>query len=138
MSAAAFFWRMVRSSSTTTVYKTVWEKRRGVFVSAAASGELEVRYRIGRWVEAPVGGLLCWDSLESAERFRTYNNRRFAIFEAKAKDPLPLPPVRALYPEWLDFAESVWIHHRDPYGRDGVSWPGGTLAFRRVKLVRQA
>ena len=114
-------------------YKTVWEKRRGVFVSAAASGELQVRYIPGQWAEAPVGGLLCWGSLESATKFRAY--RRF-VFEAEAEDPLPLPPVRVLHPEWRDFAEGVWLRHCDPCG-DNVGWPEGTIAFRRVKILRR-
>ena len=116
-------------------YKVVWEKRRGVFVSSTASDELEVRYRIGRWTEAPIGGLLCWDSLERATKFRIYN-RRFVTFEAKVEDPIPLPPIRAVCPDLLDCAEHIWLRHQDPYC-DNANWPSGTMAFRRVRLLKR-
>ena len=116
-------------------YKTVWEKHRGVFVSSTASDELEVRYRIGQWAEAPVGGLLCWGSLDAAVEFQAYLHGRFA-FEAEVEDPLPLPPIRALNPDWRECAEWIWLRHCDPYG-DNVRWPAGTVAFRRVKLLRR-
>jgi hypothetical protein len=108
----------------TTVYKVVQDEPDGRLTSITATDSLEVEYQPGRWVEAPIGGLLCFADYESAQQFRAGQ-----VWLADAEDPVPLPPRGMVWPT-EEQARMIWE------GRISgtMQWPEGTVAFRRVRL----
>jgi hypothetical protein len=111
----------------TEVYKVVCVEADGRLTSVATSGTLEVEYTPGRWVEAPVGGLLAFADYESAQRFGTGQ-----VWLADAEEPVPLPP-RGLACPTEERATLLW----EGRGSGALHWPWGTVAFRRIRLLRR-
>ena len=108
--------------------------QRRVYESPWVGKDLTVRYRMHRWATAPAGGLLCFGTFEEAYQWsRPFRNT--VIFEVKAEEQVPLPAVRLIYPEDLDGVRSLWDGSLEPIAWE--RWPEGTLAFRRVKPIRE-
>jgi hypothetical protein len=115
------------------VYKVV-AKRGQRLASSHAWGELEVAYKPGQWAEAPVGGLLAFDSFEAARAFalRQYPRRR-QVWEAEADEAVPLPAYCLIGPTSTARARAVWEQNK----RASARWPEGTVAYRRLRLLRR-
>jgi hypothetical protein len=112
------------------VYKVV-EVLNNDRISAVAAGELQVTYPPREWVEAPVGGLLAFRTLEQAREWARAREGG-EIWEADGESPVALPPRALAYPARVDQAVSIW----DGYPV-GVDWPSGTVAFERIRLLKR-
>jgi hypothetical protein len=110
------------------VYKVVHREPDGRLTSMATTGDLEVEYQPGHWVEAPVGGLLAFDDYEAAQRFWTAGQ----IWLADAEEHVTLPP-RGLACPTESRAQLLW-EGRTP---GALVWPYGTVAYRRLRLIRR-
>jgi len=102
------------------------------------------------WNEAPFGGFLVFGSLDDAERLISYMSGKFCIYEVACAGAKSLP--RGALTEdslWDNYGEgerrtlqelanALW--EADPYAvpcEDLGDWPKGTLAYKKVKLIRR-
>ena len=93
-------------------------------------------YIPGEWVEAPVGGLICCNS-EYAAANMAFGSAQ--VWEAEGEEFMELP-INWHDPFGLHGQEDAgryWDEEgsRDDCFKDG--WPPGTIAFKRIKLVRR-
>jgi hypothetical protein len=126
-------------------YKVV-RMEQGRLWSACARDDLKCEYIPRQWTTAPVGGLLVFRTKKDAERwvYECGAGYAFQVWLADCEDPVPLPETGLGYP-WIKWiAERVWASGAAPRWAEGrygpildADWPAGTLAFRKVKLVRK-
>jgi len=122
-----------------TVYKAVLEDSSGG-VWSMMSGVY--KYYKNRWMIAPIGGFLCYSSLEAAQMFWLPNS---TIWECRAEEELDLP-VRITnfgVVSEPDVVEAAW----DPMLHDELSndllyknpriWEEGTVAYKRLILTKK-
>lgn len=89
----------------------------GDLLSCVMMGPAQVRYPEGVWVEAPVGGILVFETREKAREFTRgwgFIDVVLVIREVEVEDEVELPKHRG------DFR-----------------WPRGTQAYRRVRLIAE-
>lgn len=101
-------------------------------------------YKLGEFVEAPVGGLLVFTNLEKAKKEASCRVWDFT-FMAEVEDKVKLPYYRLEIedlgkPEWV---RRIWSWdtkrlHENKNGMDLCGWwPTGSAAYRRVKLLEE-
>jgi hypothetical protein len=98
-------------------------------------GKLKVEYRPEYWTEASIGGLLAFDNLVSARRFALRSLRYTwpgQIWLADADEQVSLPSTALACPDEY-FARLLW----EGKFTGGLQWPEGTVAFRKLRLVRR-
>jgi len=131
-----------------TAYKVVRRTENGALVSCLMDHpELIVQYHPGEWTEAPVGGLLVFSSRASADGFaqrllaKTHN--RYEVWECEAEESVLLPGLRVACTDMVNAVRWLWGHPclrpvADEIRLGGFgSWPVGTRAFRRVRILRR-
>jgi len=134
--------------NSTVAYKVVRRTERGALVSCLMDHpELLVEYKPGEWAEAPVGGLLVFWSWASADGFaqglRTKTREQYEVWESEAEGPVRLPDLRVACTDMVNVVRWLWGHPclrpvADEIRLGGFgSWPTGTWAFRRVRLLRK-
>ena len=111
------------------LYKVVSNARPDKLVSAYAYGQFECSYSPDTWTTAPVGGLLCFSTLDAAKEFLCDETREdLELWECEGEDPVTLGlwDIRNPTDGWASISEfpDLW-------------WPAGTVAFRRVKLLQR-
>ena len=112
-------------------YKVV-KVQDGKYFSTNAEKELKTEYKVDRWVSAPVGGLLVFNSLNAAAVFN--DKQKNPIFLCEVMQPVKMPKMTATWD--LPFMLRLWENLR--VARTGKSgWPTGAKAFRLVKLVEE-
>lgn len=117
------------------VWKVV-RKDGGQLVSAVAYGSLEVSYG-SEWAEAPVGGLLAFRNPKSAKDFLReveYEGYEYEIWEAEGRRRIRLAPDSSDDPGDLETAAAFWSSNAP---RWKWAWPKGTVAFKRMRLVKK-
>ncbi len=129
-SLCAVAWKLVRPDLTS------------LFVDRAYA----VQYREGEFVEAPEEtGLLCFDTLENAAKF-AFNElwhlqvggkvENSLVYLCEASGKLQLPPCKGL----LIHPWPVWRKENSPRATPSAAlampWPDGTVAYRRVRLLK--
>ena len=111
-----------------------------VFSAVARTNELRVIYKVGEFVEAPVGGLLCFETLQHARDFQIKCWERsvdkwHAIFTCEGMEHVDLPQYLTSY-ICLESVMKVWngmtLH---VISQTGI--PKGTIAFKRVMLLKK-
>jgi hypothetical protein len=129
-------------------YYKVVRMEGGQLWSAGVRDELQCEYIPGQWTVAPVGGLLVFRSQKDARRWirKCGSANAFQIWLADCEDPVSLPAVGLGYPWIRRAAEYVWATGLVPLHTEGwlnyqsyilySDWPAGTLAFRKVRLIR--
>ena len=131
-----------------TVFKVVRRTEQGTLVSCLMDHpELLVEYKPGEWAEAPVGGLLVFSSRASADgfaqRLRAKTHNRYEVWECEAEESVLLPGLRVACTDMVNAVKWLWGHPclrpvADEIRLGGFgSWPTGTWAFRRVRLIRR-
>ncbi len=121
------------------LYKVV-RRCNGKLVSLTAQGKYAVEYSTEEFAEAPIGGLLTFADQKNAFTCKASDTE---IWECEGQQQVKLPLWRV---SWLgalqgaeDIVEKVWSPKGNslsglPYL---LEWPQGTLAFKRVKLLRK-
>lgn len=121
-------------------WKVVFNYYNGKLISAIAGRSMRVSYPVGKWVSATIGGLLVFKNRRAAYNYACCHD---SVYKCECREPVTLPP-------WgLDLkhltkcnAKTLW----DPDARRRVfdwdpnkvsCWPGGTQAFKRIKLVKE-
>lgn len=126
-------------------YKVV-ENIEGSYYSSHAEGRYSIRYLPEVFVEAPVGGLLVFDTFKQASeilppRDRMIRvNRMMEVWKVEVEQPVKLPEHAfintGIYPVGLRLFERLWGGEIiDDWGM--VPWPEGTEAYKYVKLIEQ-
>lgn len=116
----------------------------GDLLSCVMMGPAQVRYPEGVWVEAPVGGILVFETREKAREFTRgwgFSDVVFVIREVEVEDEVELPKHREPGGMTLDELRELWagkIPERfvKQYVYD-FRWPRGTQAYRRVRLIAE-
>jgi hypothetical protein len=120
------------------VYKVVREDR-GRFKSAVMGDtEFAAHYVVGEFTHAPIGGLLCFPTVEEAIAFmgmcEAYNPKHdFAVFSADGEGKVDLPAYAASA-RVRKLVEDVWNYIYDSHS---FQWPPTTIAFERVRLLER-
>lgn len=100
-----------------------------------------IEYIPGKWVTAPIGGILLFDEEEKAKKFAPIatidtpiddHGRKLVIYKCEVKkgESVPLPPKEQSNSE--KEIEECWNWHVGYF-----AWPKGTVAFRRVRLLEE-
>jgi hypothetical protein len=118
---------------------------------------LQQTYTPLEWVTAPVGGFLCFDDLDAVRRFFCDQQlptppTPYQVWLCEVLEPTDLPPTRLdpsqIYRgslatqaeasvEWLSAAYVLWSGRETDPRWLPYTWPDGTAAYRKVKLVQQ-
>jgi hypothetical protein len=120
------------------VYKVVREDR-GRFKSAVMGDtEFAAHYVVGEFTHAPIGGLLCFPTVEEAIVFMGrceafHPEHDFAVFSAEGEGRMVLPHCSASV-KIRKVVEEVWKGTCDCHN---YSWPPTTIAFERVRLLER-
>jgi len=119
------------------MYKLVRQRFDGKLTSIRPPHpKFNVFYKVGDWIEAPVGGLLVFDNLPDASIFRHFfvGDVTIRVFKVKVKNEVDLPPF-GLYEAKDEDIVNLWnnevVSRRARIGE----WPSGTRAFKKVKLL---
>ena len=99
--------------------------------------EHTIRYKVHRYVSAPIGGLLVFTDInEATKEARVHASTLYGTFEVwkvLVKDPIVLPKWRATvdYNNKFQTVPRIWLGVYDSlYGH----WPLSTQAFKQVRL----
>lgn len=105
--------------------------------------EYSTRYKVHRYVSAPIGGLLVFVDMNAATaeaRVHTYTlSGTFEVWKVLVKDPIVLPEWRATadYNNKFQTVPDIWSGVFSPYLGDDIlqgHWPVSTQAFKKVRL----
>jgi len=119
-------------------YKLVNTNEDENLCSIWVQGKLYTIYPIGKWVEAKIGGFLCYETVEQAKNSGICGC--FLLYKCEVQNPVPLPKQRleglfGLY--LLTIARACWGNKRIPEAHVTSVWPKGTVAYQRVKLLER-
>ena len=100
--------------------------------------EHTIRYKVHRYVSAPIGGLLVFADINEATKAARVHTEildfsTFEVWKVLVKDPIVLPKWRATvdYNNKFQTVPRIWLGVYDSlYGR----WPLFTQAFKKVRL----
>jgi len=103
-----------------------------------------VHYIPGRWTKAPVGGLLVFESKETALSFVNPQGlpldrkRYWELWLASARSPVDLPEERlCLFMSSSKNRRRFWQDGKIPWLLRSGPWPPGTKAYKFVRLERK-
>jgi len=106
------------------------------YCAKSLPAELVVRYKVHRWVEAPLGGLLVFDDYDVACKY-IIPSVRHEVWQVSVKDEILLPARRQYL--GINNAQSYQqIWKITDAARIGYPfWPYGTRAFKYIKLLKK-
>jgi len=129
---------MATDTSTDVVYKvviTLGLRNR----MCSPDSPLAVEYRIGKWSQAPVGGLFAFSSLAAAKRYAGQDSR--LVLKCLARGKME-PPKRNLILRFddetdissvgLKIVTDAWT---GPPHADPPHFPRGTVCYRKLKPI---
>src|SRR5437773_5715739 len=100
--------------------------------SAVARDELRVEYFVGKKSTAPIGGLLAFRDLKSAEDFRNDERSDLIIVKANGEKRVKLPPTAASSVV-MSKAKLIW-NYEDAILYT-IPWPEGTVAYKEITCL---
>ena len=117
-------------------FKVVYVNHHGHRLSAVVDCNIYLCkcYTPEEWTVADVGGLLSFTSLEDAKQF-LHDRAPFEIWQTEAEDEVPLGKCSAVaHGITLEQATECWIGISSEPDR---TWPKGTVAHRKLRLVKK-
>ncbi len=103
-----------------------------------AMGKLDVKYTPDKSTKAPIGGLLVFKSLRDAMLYSRTEGHHNEVWKVEVRDRVRLPKLRVnIFSLTLNKKiKTVWSYGK-LLNELTSTWPGGTQAFKQVKLLER-